>query len=146
MSTKTKKGLLSGWFEAPFWNTRITSANVHGKERWLGYVVGPFGVMLLQSIVNSYFNKYLTDTLGFTVTRGMWIASFMVVFPVLSKLLDAITNVIMAKILDNTKCRQGKLRPWFILSLPITVCHFYHILFHSIYYHINIHLHILPFH
>ena len=121
MSTKTKKGLLSGWFEAPFWNTRITSANVHGKERWLGYVAGPFGVMLLQSIVNSYFNKYLTDTLGFTVTRGMWIASFMVVFPVLSKLLDAITNVLMAKVLDNTKCRQGKLRPWFILSLPITV-------------------------
>ena len=121
MNTKTKKGLLSGWFEAPFWNTRITSANVHGKERWLGYVAGPFGVMLLQSIVNSYFNKYLTDTLGFTVTRGMWIASFMVVFPVLSKLLDAITNVLMAKVLDNTKCRQGKLRPWFILSLPITV-------------------------
>ena len=35
---------------------------MHGRERWLGYVFGPFGVMLLQSIVNSYFNKYLTDT------------------------------------------------------------------------------------
>lgn len=80
---KTKKGLLSGWFDSPFWDTRIKSANVHGRERWLGYVFGPFGVMLLQSIVNSYFNKYLTDTLGFTVTRGMWIAGFMVVFPVL---------------------------------------------------------------
>ncbi len=121
MSTNTRKGLLNGWFNSPFWNSRITSANVHGRERWLGYVVGPFGVMLLQSIVNSYFNKYLTDTLGFTVTRGMWIAGFMVVFPVLSKLLDAITNVLMAKVLDNTTCRQGKLRPWFILSLPITV-------------------------
>lgn len=122
MSTETtKKGLLSGWFDSPFWDTRIKSANVHGKERWLGYVAGPFGVMLLQSIVNSYFNKYLTDTLGFTITRGMWIASFMVIFPVLSKLLDAITNVLMAKVLDKTACRQGKLRPWFILSLPITV-------------------------
>ena len=46
---KTKSGLLNGWFEKPFWNSKITSANVHGKERWLGYVVGPFGVMLLQS-------------------------------------------------------------------------------------------------
>ena len=122
MSTeKTKRGLLSGWFEKPFWNSRITSANVHGKERWLGYVAGPFGVMLLQSIVNSYYNQYLTDTLGFTVSRGMWIAGFMVVFPVLSKMLDAITNVLMAKVLDRTSCRQGKLRPWFILSLPITI-------------------------
>ena len=121
MSAKTEKGLLNGWFDAPFWNSKITSANVHGKERWLGYVVGPFGVMLLQSIVNSYFNKYLTDTLGFTISRGMWIASFMVIFPVFSKLLDALTNVLMAKVLDKTVCRQGKLRPWFILSLPITV-------------------------
>ncbi len=122
MSTvKTKRGLLNGWFDSPFWNSRITSANVHGKERWLGYVAGPFGVMLLQSIVNSYFNKYLTDTLGFTVSRGLWIASFMVIFPVLSKLPDAVTHVIMAKVLDKTTCRQGKLRPWFILSLPITV-------------------------
>ena len=121
MSTKTKKGLLNGWFEGSFWNSRITSANVKGKERWLGYVVGPYGVMLLQSIVNSYFNQYLTDTLGFTVSRGMWIAGFMVVFPVFSKLLDALTNVLMAKVLDQTACRQGKLRPWFILSLPIIV-------------------------
>ncbi len=122
MSTKTeKKGLLSNWFTSSFWDTKIKSANVTGKEKWLGYVAGPFGVMLLQSIVNSYFNQYLTDTLGFTVSRGMWIAGFMVVFPVFSKLLDAITNVLMAKILDKTVCKQGKLRPWFILSLPITV-------------------------
>ena len=122
MSTaKAKKGLLEGWFDKPFWNTRIKSANVTGKEKWLGYVVGPFGIMMLQSIVNSYFNQYLTDTLGFTVSRGMWIASFMVFFPVFSKLLDAVTNVIMAKLLDKTVCRQGKLRPWFILSLPITI-------------------------
>ncbi|MBR7016786.1 MAG: MFS transporter [Lachnospiraceae bacterium] len=122
MSTAgTKKGLLEGWFESRFWDTKIKSANVQKSERILGYVVGPFGVMLLQSIVNSYFNQYLTDTLGFTVSRGMWIAGFMVVFPVFSKLLDAITNVFMAKLLDKTVCRQGKLRPWFILSLPITI-------------------------
>ncbi|MCR5450573.1 MAG: MFS transporter [Solobacterium sp.] len=120
-ATKEKKGLLANRFTSSFWDSKIKSANVTGKEKWLGYVVGPFGVMLLQSIVNSYFNQFLTDTLGFTVSRGMWIAGFMVVFPVMSKLLDAITNVLMAKILDKTACKQGKLRPWFILSLPITV-------------------------
>ncbi len=120
-TTSTKKGLLEGRFESHFWDTKIKSANVQKSERILGYVAGPFGVMLLQSIVNSYFNQYLTDTLGFTVSRGMWIAGFMVVFPVFSKLLDALTNVFMAKLIDRTTCRQGKLRPWFILSLPITV-------------------------
>ena len=119
--TKAKGGLLANAFQSSFWNTRITSANVGKKEMWLGYVAGPFGAMLLQSIVNSYFNQYLTDVLGFTANMGLWIASFMVLFPLLSKILDAITNVLMAKVLDNTTCRQGKLRPWFILSLPIMV-------------------------
>lgn len=45
----------------------------------------------------------------------------MVLFPLLSKILDAVTNVLMAKVLDKTSCRQGKLRPWMILSLPIMV-------------------------
>lgn len=123
MSTQTKSnnGILANAFQGSFWNSRITSANVGKKELWLGYVAGPFGAMLLQSIVNSYFNQYLTDVLGFTASRGLWIASFMVLFPLFSKILDAITNVLMAKILDNTTCRQGKLRPWMILSLPIMV-------------------------
>lgn len=118
---KSEKGFLANAFQGSFWNSRITSANVGKKELWLGYVAGPFGAMLLQSIVNSYFNQYLTDVLGFTASRGLWIASFMVLFPLLSKILDAITNVLMAKILDKTTCRQGKLRPWLILSLPIMV-------------------------
>lgn len=122
MSSKIKRrGLLEGAFQSHFWDSRIKSANVHTSERLLGYVAGPFGVMMLQSIVNSYLNQYLTDVLGFTISRGLWITSFMVIFPVLSKLFDAITNVIMAKVLDKTACRQGKLRPWFIISLPIVV-------------------------
>ena len=122
MSTaKAKKGLLAGAFQSHIWDTKVKSANVRTVERILGYVVGPFGVMLLQSIVNSYFNQYLTDVLGFTVSRGLWIATFMVFFPVFSKIIDALTNVLMAKVLDLTSSRQGKLRPWFILSLPIVV-------------------------
>ena len=83
-NTSTRDGLLANAFQKPFWNSRITSANVTKKELILGYVAGPFGAMLLQSIVNSYFNQYLTDVLGFTVSRGAWIASFMIIFPLVS--------------------------------------------------------------
>ena len=50
-ATKQKKGLLDGMFRSHFWDTKATSANVKMSERILGYVVGPFGVMMLQSIV-----------------------------------------------------------------------------------------------
>ena len=86
---------------------------------WLGYVIGPYGFLVSQSIVNSYFNQYLTDIIGFTVDKAAWIATFMVLFPVVSKLLDAITNMAMCKLIDMTTCRQGKARPWMLISAPI---------------------------
>lgn len=43
----------------------------------------------------------------------------MIVFPVVSKIIDAITNVIMGYIIDRTKTKQGKARPWLLLSAPL---------------------------
>lgn len=116
--TKTKSGWLSNAFTSPKWNSRIKSANTTKKEMWLGYVLGPYGMLVGQSVVNSYFNQYLTDIIGFTVDRAAWIATFMVLFPVLSKLLDAVTNLVMCKVIDSTTCRQGKVRPWMLISAP----------------------------
>ena len=45
----------------------------------------------------------------------------MIAFPVVSKLIDAITNLVMAKVIDSTTCRQGKVRPWLILSTPLVL-------------------------
>lgn len=43
---------------------------------------------------------------------------FLVIFPILSKILDAITNVIMGAIIDRIHTKQGKARPWLLLSAP----------------------------
>lgn len=124
MATSTKTGgLLANALQSHKWDSRIKSANVTKKEMWLGYVIGPYGMLVGQSIVNSYYNQYLTDILGFTVDRAAWIATFMVLFPVLSKLLDAVTNIVMSKVIDSTVCRQGKVRPWLLISAPVvTLC------------------------
>ncbi len=121
--TKTQTGLLAKAFAGSKWDSRIKSANVTKKEMWLGYVIGPYGMLVGQSIVNSYYNQYLTDVLGFTVNKAAWIATFMVLFPIFSKLLDALTNLVMSKVIDMTVCRQGKVRPWMLISAPlVTVC------------------------
>ena len=121
MSTVAKTGLLANAFKSKKWNSRITTANVTPKEMWLGYVIGPYGMLVVQSIVNSYYNQYMTDVLGFTAERAAWMAGFMVLFPLLSKLFDAVTNIIMSKVIDSTVCRQGKVRPWLLLSIPLVV-------------------------
>lgn len=119
--TKTKGGWLNNAFISAKWDSRITSANTTKKEMWLGYFLGVWGMMMTSSIVNSYFNQYLTDVIGFDSSKGAWIAAFMVAFPVVSKLIDAVTNLVMAKIIDSTTCKQGKVRPWLIISTPLVL-------------------------
>lgn len=103
-----------------FFNSRIRSKNVTNSEKWLGYLLGPCGALLLNAVLATYLNVYYTDVLNLT---GMWGGLFLMIFPIISKVIDAITNVIMGYIIDRTHTKQGKARPWLLLSavvLPIS--------------------------
>lgn len=97
-------------------DSRVHSGNVTAKEKWLGYLLGPCGALLLNAVLATYLNVYYTDVLHFTY---VWEGVFLVVFPLASKVLDAVTNVIMGYIIDRTKTKQGKARPWLLISAPL---------------------------
>ncbi len=99
-------------------NTRVRSQNVGSGEKWLGYLLGPCGALLLNAVLATYLNVYYTDVLNLTT---VWGGLFLTIFPIVSKVIDAITNVIMGYIIDRTKTKQGKARPWLLLSAPL-VC------------------------
>ena len=107
-----KNGMLS----SKLFDSRIHSQNVTGKEKWLGYLLGPCGALLLNAVLATYLNVYYTDVLKLTT---VWGGAFLVVFPLMSKIIDAITNVLMGYIIDRTKTKQGKARPWLLLSAPL---------------------------
>lgn len=97
-------------------DSRIHSSNVTSREKWLGYLIGPCGALLLNAVLATYLNVFYTDVLKLTT---VWGGAFLVVFPVVSKVIDAITNVVMGYVIDRTKTRQGKSRPWLLLSAPL---------------------------
>lgn len=96
--------------------SKITSDDVTAKEKWLGYLAGPAGALLLNAVLASYLNVYYTDVLKLT---GIWGGAFLALFPIVSKIIDAITNIIMGQIIDRTRTGQGKARPWLLLSAPL---------------------------
>lgn len=97
-------------------NSRITTADVSAKEKWLGYLLGPSGALLLNAVLGTYLNVYYTDVLNLT---PVWGGVFLTVFPIVSKVIDAVTNVIMGYVIDRTKTAQGKARPWILVSAPL---------------------------
>ncbi len=64
----------------------------------------------------TYLNVYYTDVLGLT---GVWGGAFLGLFPIVSKVIDAVTNLVMGQIIDRTRTREGKARPWLLLSAPL---------------------------
>lgn len=97
-------------------NSRIKSESVTNKEKWLGYLLGPAGALLLNAVLATYLNVYYTDVLNLT---HLWGGLFLTIFPIISKIIDAITNVIMGYVIDRTRTPHGKARPWLLLSAPL---------------------------
>lgn len=96
--------------------SRIKSTDVTRSEKWLGYLIGPAGALLFNAVLATYLNVFYTDVLKLTTA---WGGAFLVVFPIVSKIIDAITNVVMGYIIDRTRTKEGKARPWLLLSAPL---------------------------
>ena len=100
--------------------SRIKSPEVTKSEKWLGYLIGPAGALLLNAVLATYLNVYYTDVLNLT---PLWGGMFLTVFPIVSKIIDAITNIVMGQVIDRTKTKEGKARPWLLFSaflVPVT--------------------------
>lgn len=103
-------------FDSPLLRSRVKSQDVSASEKWFGYLLGPAGALLLNAVLATYLNVYYTDVLKLT---SLWGGAFLVVFPIVSKIIDAITNVVMGYIIDRTHTPEGKARPWLLLSAPL---------------------------
>ncbi|MGM9600563.1 MAG: MFS transporter [Faecousia sp.] len=107
--------------DSKIFNSRITTPNVSAKEKWIGFLLGPTGALLVNAILGGGFlNIFYTDVIGI---GNLWRGMFLAVFPVIAKILDAITNFIMGWIIEHTHTKQGKARPYILLAaflLPIS--------------------------
>ena len=108
-----KKGTL---LDHKAFQSRVNTAEVRRKEKWLGYLLGPAGALLLNAVLATYLNVYYTDVLKLT---HVWGGTFLVIFPIISKIVDAVTNVVMGYVIDRTHTKEGKARPWLLLSAPL---------------------------
>ncbi len=103
------------FFSNSFLDSRVPMDHVTKKERWLGFLLGPSGMLLLNAVIAGYLNIYYTDVLK---VSGLLGGAFLVVMPIVSKIIDAITNVLMGQIIERTHTPQGKARPWLLVAAP----------------------------
>lgn len=107
----------SKFFENPLVRTKITSANVKPKEMLLGYFIGPFCAFISNAIFGAYLNRYYSDVLGWTNTSKFGI--FSTLLPMISVIFVILGNLLVGRLIDNTRTSQGKARPYMLISAPL---------------------------
>ena len=82
----------------------------------IAYGAGDFGSNFMFTFVSSFVVIYLTDTVGLdAAVIGMLMFA--------SKCLDGVTDVFFGRLMDRTKSKMGKARPWMFWSVfPLAVC------------------------
>ena len=107
-------------FDNPVLSTKVKSANVKiFPEALIGYLVGPFCGLLANSLLSTYLNTYFKEVLfAGEVTAG--VNAFLTIFPMVSAILIVAGNLIAGQIIERTRSRAGKARPYILLS-AITV-------------------------
>lgn len=75
----------------------------------LSFGMGAFGKDLVYAIVGTYFMKYLTDV-------RMVDPLFVGVLFMAARIWDAFNDPFMGMVVDNTRSRWGKFRPWILIG------------------------------
>ena len=78
----------------------------------VAYGAGDLASNTSYGLVSSFVLLYLSDTMG--LNTGI-IGTLMLV----SKFLDGISDVIFGNLIDRTKSKLGKARPWILISAPV---------------------------
>ena len=107
-----KKELLS----SRVFDSRVPEEKITGKEKVLGFFMGPIAVMVMNAILSNYLNVYYTDVLKIS---AIWGGVFIALFPIVAKVLDVVTFIYMGLVVDRTRSRQGKARPWILFAAPL---------------------------
>lgn len=82
----------------------------------LGYSFGGYGINITFSLLSSFLLVYYVSVAGANPAVAAGVIA-------VSRIFDGLSDLIMGYIVDHTRSRFGKARPWIIrLSLPLAVC------------------------
>jgi GPH family glycoside/pentoside/hexuronide:cation symporter len=81
----------------------------------IGYGIGDMGAGILWGMVSNFILVYMTDAVGMAAAAVGTIILFTRVF-------DGVSDALMGTIIDNTRTKLGKAKPWYLGSIvPLVV-------------------------
>ena len=102
-------------FENALFRTKVKSADVKLPEILFGYLLGPLGGLLASGIFGAFLNNYWTNIL-FKDNMTPAVSTFLTLLPLLSAILIVAGNLIVGQLIERTRTKAGKARPYILLA------------------------------
>lgn len=112
--------LSGGLFDKPFMDSKVKTLAVSKKEKILGHLIGPLGLIFVVNTIAALVEKFFTQQTGamygvdnIEMIRQMG-GKYEVIMTV-AKLLSVFTGILTGWLMQHTKSRQGRMRPWHLI-------------------------------
>lgn len=102
-----------GLFEKPIMNSRIKTASMTMKEKILGYLVGPFGMLAFMSMANQLLELYYTEV--FYIDQIFGVGTYLIMSWIV-RIVGMLAGLVIAYVVEHTVSTQGKFRPLILIG------------------------------
>lgn len=115
------EGLLSrGLFEKKFMDSKVATNSVITKEKILGHLIGPLGMIFVVNTIAALVEKFFTQQTGamYGVDNVAMIQQMGGVYEIVmtvAKVLAVGMGLLNSWLISKTKTRHGRLRPWYLI-------------------------------
>ncbi len=115
------EGLLShGLFSKSFMDSKVKTQTVSRKEKILGHLIGPLGLIFVVNTIAALVEKFFTQQVGAMYGNGniemirQMGATYEIVMTI-AKFLAIGIGVLNSWLISRSNSRQGRLRPWHLI-------------------------------
>lgn len=112
--------LSGGLFDKPFMDSKVKTLTVSRKEKILGHLVGPLGLIFVVNTIAALVEKFFTQQAGAmygvdNIDMIQKMGGRYEVVMTVAKLLAVFMGLFTGWLMQHTKSRQGRMRPWHLI-------------------------------
>ena len=122
--------LSKGIFNSKLLDSRVKTRAVSRKEKVFGHLIGPLGMIFIVNTIAALVEKFFMQMVGLAYPTGQdGTANLMAaalgndyqLVMMIIKFVVIGVSVLNSWLLTHTKCRQGRLRPWYLIFSFLTI-------------------------
>ena len=122
--------LSKGIFNSKLLDSRVKTRAVTRKEKILGHLIGPLGMIFIVNTIAGLVEKFFMQQVGLAypvgpdgsanpLAQAMGDEYQLVVM--IARIIMVGIGILNGWLLSHTKCRQGRMRPWYLIFSFLTI-------------------------